>query len=46
MRVPNIGELLVDETSENTLRRVLVMAYESKDLDELKAKLKDLLNSK
>jgi hypothetical protein len=44
--MPSIGELLIDKTREAEQRRILDLANECKDLDELKAKIKALLNSK
>lgn len=44
--MPSIGELLIDKTREAEQRRILDLANESKDLDELKAKLRALLSSK
>lgn len=40
----NISELLRDVTEENTLRKVLLILNDCKDLEEAKQKIKDLLN--
>lgn len=46
MNTPTAAELLVRITREAEQRRILEIANECKDLEELKAKLKDLINSK
>lgn len=44
--MPSVGELLIEKTREAEQRRILDLANECKDLDELKAKLRALLSSK
>lgn len=43
MEEMNTGELLVQQTRENTTRKILEILNESKDLEEAKQKVKDLL---
>ena len=38
-------ELLVQQSQENMARKILEMMNESKDLEEAKKKVKDLLNN-
>ncbi|MDO4721422.1 MAG: protein phosphatase [Peptostreptococcaceae bacterium] len=40
----NVGELLKQVTEENTIRKILEILNESKDLEEAKEKVKALLN--
>lgn len=42
--MPSAAELLVQMTREAEQRRILELANECKDLEELKAKLKELLS--
>lgn len=44
MKMPSAAELLVQMTREAEQRRVLDLANECKDLEELKARLRELLN--
>lgn len=44
MKMPSAAELLVQMTREAEQRRILELANECKDLEELKAKLKELLS--
>lgn len=39
----NISEILVEKTEENQTRKILELLNESKDLEEAKAKVKELL---
>lgn len=39
----DIGEILVEKTEENQTRKILELLNESKDLEEAKAKVKELL---
>ncbi len=40
----NVGELLVEQTEQNTIRKILEILNESKDIDEAKEKVKALLD--
>ena len=42
--MPNVGELLVEQTKQNQIREILEILNNSKDLDEAKEKVKALLN--
>lgn len=46
MTTPNVAELLVQMTREAEQRRILELANNCKDLEELKARIRDLLASK
>ena len=39
----NVGEILVEKTEENQTRKILEIMNESKDLEEAKEKVRDLL---
>ena len=45
MEEMNMVELLVQQSQENMARKILEMMNESKDLEEVKKKVKDLLNN-
>ncbi|MEE0230621.1 MAG: protein phosphatase [Peptococcaceae bacterium] len=45
MEEMNMVELLVQQSQENMARKILEMMNESKDLEEAKKKVKDLLNN-
>lgn len=40
----NVGELLVKETQENQIRKILEILNDSQNLEEAKEKVKALLN--
>lgn len=44
MEEMNMVELLVQQSQENMARKILEMMNESKDLEEAKKKVKDLLS--
>lgn len=39
----SVGEILVEKTEENQTRKILELLNESKDLEEAKEKVKELL---